>query len=417
MTYQLGTRDDYARLVIQAGRDLNITPRGIVIGLATVYVEAAWKIWANRKVAASLILPYDDIGSDGYSVGLFQQQVVMSTVGWWWGDAETCMDPYQSARLFFGRLARLDYNNTSRSPGSYAQQVQQSAYPDRYDQRMTEAQALYDRLAGGTVPDVPAFDYQITKVMHGFNPNTPANATGNSNGPRAQTAYAVVHTSEGNNTAVSLTDYCNRNKVSYNLIVDAVDTVECVPVTEGPWAAMEANDIAFHLCFAGSFASWTRADWLSRDDMLKRGAKAIAAACKQFDIPAVKVLSSGGWPVTPKGIAGHVDFGARGGGHTDPGVSFPWTEFVGMVQGYLTPDPGTQPPDVPPADDPVDTPDPLTPAEQRELLAKTRDIWDQVRGVDGKGWPQLNNRTLVDALAEVALHQNIPGYMPPRKAN
>ena len=388
MTYDLGARDDYARLVIQAGRDLGITPRGIAIGLATVYVESAWKIWANRKVAASLILPYDDIGSDGYSVGLFQQQVRMSSVGWWWGPAEICMDPYQSARLFFGRLARLDYNNTSRSPGSYAQQVQQSAYPDRYDQRMTEAQALYDRLAGGTVPDVPAFDYQITKVMHGFNPNTPANATGNSNGPRAKTAYAVVHTQEGDGTAVSLANYCNSTwdkglkAVSYNLTVDSIDTVEVVPVTESSWSAVDANDIAVHLCFAGSRAAWTRADWLSRDAMLKRGAKAIAAACKQFDIPAVKVLSSGGWPVTPKGIAGHVDFGTRGGGHTDPGVSFPWTEFVGMVQGYLTPDPGTQPPDVP-ADDPVDTPDPLI------------DLHRQFLGL----WEMLGWRTPVEALA------------------
>ena len=256
------------------------------------------------------------------------------------------------------------------------------AYLTEIKSRTTEAVRLVT-MYGGTVSTTPAFDYQITKVMHGFNPNTPANATGNSNGPRAQTAYAVVHTSEGNNTTVSLTDYCNRNKVSYNLIVDAVDTVECVPVTEGPWAAMEANDIAFHLCFAGSFASWTRADWLSRDDMLKRGAKAIAAACKQFDIPAVKVLSSGGWPVTPKGIAGHVDFGARGGGHTDPGVSFPWTEFVGMVQGYLTPDPGTQPPDVPPADDPVDTPDPII------------DLHRQFLGL----WEMLGWRTPVEALA------------------
>lgn len=59
----------------------------------------------------------------------------------------------------------------------------------------------------------------------------------------------------------------------------------------------------------------------------------------------------------------------------------------------------------------------LTDAEQKELLDKTRDIWDQLRGPNGNGWPQLNGRTPVDALADVALHQNIPGYMPPRKAS
>lgn len=45
--------------------------------------------------------------------------------------------------------------------------------------------------------------------------------------------------------------------------------------------------------------------------------------------------------------------------------------------------------------------------EQRELLAKVRDIWDQLRGVNGKGWPQLGKNadgedlTLVDAIAAV----------------
>lgn len=49
----------------------------------------------------------------------------------------------------------------------------------------------------------------------------------------------------------------------------------------------------------------------------------------------------------------------------------------------------------------------LTDAEQAELLAKTRDIWDQLRGPNGQGWPQLGqsasgaNLTPVDALAAV----------------
>ncbi|MCM6776735.1 hypothetical protein NDR87_22365 [Nocardia sp. CDC159] len=49
----------------------------------------------------------------------------------------------------------------------------------------------------------------------------------------------------------------------------------------------------------------------------------------------------------------------------------------------------------------------LNEAEQRELLDKTREIWTQLRGPDGQGWPQLGqdthgrNRTPVDALAAV----------------
>lgn len=45
--------------------------------------------------------------------------------------------------------------------------------------------------------------------------------------------------------------------------------------------------------------------------------------------------------------------------------------------------------------------------EQRELLTKTREVWDQLRGPGGNGWPQLgqtkdgDNLTLVDAIAAV----------------
>jgi hypothetical protein len=45
--------------------------------------------------------------------------------------------------------------------------------------------------------------------------------------------------------------------------------------------------------------------------------------------------------------------------------------------------------------------------EQAELLSKVRDIWDQLRGPNGDGWPQLgqNNQgqdlTPVDAIAAI----------------
>lgn len=148
----MSSSDDYAKHVIAEGKRRGITERGIVIALATVLVESGnpIKMWANAKVPESLSLPHDAVGSDGFSCGLFQQQVRKGLGGqWWWGDARTCMDPTSSAGLFYDRLARLDYNNPADSPGGYAQAVQKSAFPDRYDQRMPEAQAIYDRLTGG----------------------------------------------------------------------------------------------------------------------------------------------------------------------------------------------------------------------------------------------------------------------------
>ena len=134
-------RDSYALQVIKAGQDLGVTPRGIVIAFATVFVESGWRMYANRADPESLSFPHDAIGSDANSVGLFQQRAE------WWGTCADRMDPYRSAVMFYNSLKRYDYNSDSRSPGAWAQQVQSSAFPDRYDQRVEEAVALYQRLA------------------------------------------------------------------------------------------------------------------------------------------------------------------------------------------------------------------------------------------------------------------------------
>jgi len=48
----------------------------------------------------------------------------------------------------------------------------------------------------------------------------------------------------------------------------------------------------------------------------------------------------------------------------------------------------------------------LNDAEQREILQKVRELWDQLRGPGGKGWPQLGNKTPVDVLAELRDRKN-----------
>ena len=355
------TSDDYARATIRAGRDLGISVRGIKIGLATNIVEVGYplKMYANSKVPESLKLPHDAVGSDGLSVGTFQQQIRRGTNGaWWWADCATCMDPYKSAVLFFDRLKALNYNDTTRSPGSFAQAVQGSAYPGRYDQRFSEASALYDRLVGGSAP---VADYGITKTMHGYNANSVG--IGNSNGPRARTPYFVLHTQQAKSTAVNLAKFCNNsaggsNPVAYNLAVDGKDTIVIVPLNEGPWAAADANNIGIHACFAGSFAEWTRGQWLdaaddsgdglSEDAAITRMAKALAAAHLEYNIPLVYAGDGGrsGWPVKASGVVGHMDFGQRGGGHTDPGREFidgVMSTLLKRAQTFVTPEPKMRP--------------------------------------------------------------------------
>src|SRR6516225_9973262 len=119
-------QDDYAKAIILAGQKRGITPRGIQIALATVYVESDFVMYANESDPASLNFPHQGISQDANSDG-----------------------------LFYDHLVKLDYNNPDNSPGSYAQAVQQSAFPDRYDQRFQDAVDLYNRLVGTSgVPDV-----------------------------------------------------------------------------------------------------------------------------------------------------------------------------------------------------------------------------------------------------------------------
>jgi hypothetical protein len=145
-------KEDNARAIISEGQLRGITPRGIQIALATALVESNMLMWANGKVPASLNYDHDAVGSDCTSVGLFQQQDFSE-----WGTLDCRMDPACSAGLFYDHLVRLDYNNGANSPGFYAQQVQRSAFPDRYDDRFGEAVALYNRPA--TAPGITAPAY------------------------------------------------------------------------------------------------------------------------------------------------------------------------------------------------------------------------------------------------------------------
>lgn len=142
----VSVKDQHTLDIIREGQRRSVTPRGIQIALATGLVESNITIYANERVPESMSIPHGAVGSDAYSVGIFQQQVRDTGDGWWWGDAATCMDPTLSAGLFYARLVTHDYNGPD-SPGSYAQAVQSSAFPDRYDERFQEAVDLYNRLA------------------------------------------------------------------------------------------------------------------------------------------------------------------------------------------------------------------------------------------------------------------------------
>jgi hypothetical protein len=146
----LSARDRYAQAIIGEGKRRGISARGIEIALATALVESNLTMYANASVPESLNIAHEAVGSDYDSVGLFQQRSPM------WGTPDVLMDPAKSAGLFYDHLQRLNYDDESNSPGYYAQAVQRSAFPDRYDQHFDDATALYERLVTTTGDDMAA---------------------------------------------------------------------------------------------------------------------------------------------------------------------------------------------------------------------------------------------------------------------
>lgn len=131
--------DFFAYEIARAAKDMGLGADGAKIGVATALVESGdpMRMWANNAVPESLNYRHDAVGSDHDSVGLFQQRDNGA-----WGTVEQRMDPYESAKLFFTELKKLDWQNMD--PGAAAQAVQRSAFPDRYATKMDRAKAMVE---------------------------------------------------------------------------------------------------------------------------------------------------------------------------------------------------------------------------------------------------------------------------------
>jgi hypothetical protein len=97
------------------------------------------------------------------------------------------------------------------------------------------------------------------------------------------------------------------------------------------WTQGNANPYSdsVELC---AFAEWSPAEWDAHPHMLEACGRWIREEANHFGIPLVKLSSSqaqsGG-----RGVCGHVDLGAAGGGHWDPGPSFPWSKVLAIAKG------------------------------------------------------------------------------------
>ncbi|NKS56242.1 hypothetical protein GS504_01260 [Rhodococcus hoagii] len=115
---------DIARVIIDEGRRMGISDRGIQIALAVGFTESGLRNLANPAVPASLAFANDGLGYDHDSVNPFQQRQS-------WGTTAELMDPATAARKFYSALLKV--GGWERMPLTVAAQtVQVSAFPDRY---------------------------------------------------------------------------------------------------------------------------------------------------------------------------------------------------------------------------------------------------------------------------------------------
>lgn len=120
------------------------------IGLITMLVETEVRNMANSNVPQSLEIEHDAVGADHDSVGIMQQRPSQE-----WGDIpgsswsggdrvavlKRLMNPVWSASAFYNRLQNVGDWET-RTPGVVAQTIQGSAFPDKYQVRVAEADAM-----------------------------------------------------------------------------------------------------------------------------------------------------------------------------------------------------------------------------------------------------------------------------------
>lgn len=143
-------------------------------------------------------------------------------------------------------------------------------------------------------------------------------------------------------------------EASAHYCVDASETIQCVKEDVVAWAAPGANRDGIHIEHAG-YASQTSEEW--EDDyskqMLARSAALAADIAKRYQIPVVKLTPEDLANPVASGFCGHVDVtqGRMGGhGHTDPGPSFPWGDYLALVEAALAPTSPPPPPLEPPGE-------------------------------------------------------------------
>lgn len=147
--------------------------------------------------------------------------------------------------------------------------------------------------------------------------------------------HIVMHSTEGSTARAAASWFQNPlSKGSAHICVDDTTCYRTLEDSDIPWGAKGANYSGFHIEQAG-FAKWTTYIWSkTHRKTLNRAAFKAALHCKRYGIP-IRFVKADGLKLGVAGITTHVECTiAFGGSHTDPGVGWPRTLFMGLVRSY-----------------------------------------------------------------------------------
>lgn len=219
------SQKQYAQTIINTVASRGMPEKAAVIALSTALQESTLRMYWNPKVDGSQALAPDASaeGTDGYSVGLFQQQVHGSDYSW--GTVTDAMDPVKSTNMFLDALARVA-GWDSMDVTVAAQTVQGSAFPDAY--------AKWEPTATQLVADL--------KPTGGASYGTNTGATADPSAPGTATPVSSSNgcmSGTGSGTAGKGDDYPFRDPVG--------ECAWCVggPDSVDPWSLYKRECVSF----------------------------------------------------------------------------------------------------------------------------------------------------------------------------
>lgn len=248
-------------------------------------------------------------------------------------------------------------------------------------------------------PADPRLD-ALAKVRPDFNEY--ANWSDNSQGRSGTTVDLWLnHTEEGDMDADALVKWMDGNGVSYHYAGSqdpndgGVTIVDMVDTDQASWSCLNSNNRSINFCYAGSYTSWTRDEWLSK------AGKVIDVAAYLFVQDVIKYPGLRADVIMapysdPPGMADHnycSVYLKDGNNHSDVGPNFPVDYMKQRVLYYWQAANSAAPhPDPHPQPTPAPAYDPANNAAF-ETLAQVRGRWGRL----GKN-PNGTDRTVIEAL-------------------